>query len=187
MAASTLSFWRRMDTPGHDACRLSETPSGWRLEGTTVFRHESEHVPTCVHYWVDCDERWHTRQAEVHGWVGDESWDLQIEHDDAGQWLLNGAAAAGLEGCFDVDFGFTPSTNLLQLRRRPMSVGEQVDIPVAWLDLPHPSLTRMEQRYDKRTGTTYWYESSTTGYSGLLELAESGFARVYPQLWEMLE
>ena len=43
---------------------------------------------------------------------------------------------------------------------------------------------RLPQRYERRSATTYWYESPTAGYAELLELAPSGFVSRYPGLWE---
>ncbi len=33
-------LWRRLDVPGHDACRLLRSDAGWQLEGAAAFRHE---------------------------------------------------------------------------------------------------------------------------------------------------
>src|SRR5207244_2474062 len=33
-------LWRRLDTPGHDACRLERSDAGWELDGTAVFRED---------------------------------------------------------------------------------------------------------------------------------------------------
>jgi hypothetical protein len=35
MKASAL--WRKLDAPGHDACRLRQLADGWELDGTSVF------------------------------------------------------------------------------------------------------------------------------------------------------
>jgi len=32
-------LWRRLDTPGHDVCRLEKSDAGWKLEGVAVFLH----------------------------------------------------------------------------------------------------------------------------------------------------
>jgi hypothetical protein len=86
-----------------------------------------------------------------------------------------------------IDFGFTPATNFLQLHRCALGIGERAEFPVAWLDVPDPSLTLLPQRYEKRSGTTYWYESPQGPYTALLELVESGFVRTYPGLWAIEE
>src|SRR5688572_21320191 len=135
---TTSALWRRLDTPGHDASRLSRTADGWRLEGTAVFAHER--MPARLSYWVDCAEDWRTRRGGVAGWIGDQRYDVNVVRSEAGQWSLDGTVIEGLGQCVDLDFGFTPATNFLQLRRCALGVGEKADFPVAWLDVPDPSL-----------------------------------------------
>jgi hypothetical protein len=86
--------------------------------------------------------------------------------------------------CLDLDFGFTPSTNLLQLRRLALAVGQGVDAPAAWLDVSTGALTVLLQRYERRSDTTYWYEAPGFSYAALLEVDPVGFVRRYPGLWE---
>ena len=33
-------LWRRLDTPGHDVCRLEHDGESWQLDGAAVFRHD---------------------------------------------------------------------------------------------------------------------------------------------------
>lgn len=177
------ALWRRLDTPGHDAAHVWQTRQGWHLEGHAVFRYERG--PARLAYRVDCEPNWITRSAVIDGWVGDERIKLTVERSAAGQWWLNDRVYVSLADCLDVDFGFTPATNFLQLRRCNIAVGEKAEFPVAWLDVPDPSLTHLAQRYEKRTEMTYWYESPQGPYDGLLEIAESGFVRSYPGLWAL--
>ncbi len=87
--------------------------------------------------------------------------------------------------CVDLDFGFTPATNLLQLRRLALDEGQAADAPAAWLSaLPAGSLELLPQRYERRTAATYWYEAPSVGYAALLEVAPTGFILRYPGLWE---
>ena len=108
-----------------------------------------------------------------------------MARSETGEWRLNGEAVGGLDGCLDLDLGFTPATNFLQLQRCGLGIGETASFPVAWLDVPGASLAELPQRYERRTAATYWYESPQGGYSALLELADSGFVRTYPGLWAM--
>ncbi|WP_420129347.1 putative glycolipid-binding domain-containing protein [Longimicrobium sp.] len=179
------ALWRRLDTPGHDAARVSRTADGWRLEGTAVFGHELG--PARIQYWVDCAPDWTTRRARVTGWVGDRRCDVDVSRSEAGEWQRNGEAVGGLEQCLDVDFGFTPATNYLQLHRAGLKVGDAAEFPVAWMDVPDSTLVALPQRYEKRTPYTFWYESPQGPYEAMLEIAESGFVRSYPSLWAMEE
>ena len=178
------AVWRRLDTPGHDAARVQETPDGLRLEGVAAFRHESG-APARLDYAVTCDRLGRTREARVSGWIGARDCDLRIQRLDSGAWLLGGSPVDGLAGCLDVDFGFTPATNLLLLRRLAMPVGHAVDVAVAWIDLPDSRLVPLPQHYERRSELTYWYDSPTVDYRALLEMADSGFVRRYPDLWVM--
>jgi hypothetical protein len=178
----TSILWRRLDTPGHDACRLERSAAGWRIEGTVVFRHEG--VPARLGYYVTCDSAWHTQQGQVHGWLGERSAEFSVARTARGGWTLNGTFVPGLESCVDLDFGFTPATNLLQLRRVALAVGQAADVPAAWLEVSAGTLTVLPQRYERRSATTYWYESPSVSYEGLLEVGPAGFIRHYPGLWE---
>jgi hypothetical protein len=183
--ASQEILWRRLDVPGHDACRLEETSDGWRLVGVTVFLHER--VPAQLAYQVVCDREWRSVEGHVLGRLGGEAVDVRITRSPRGAWTLNGAPVPGLESCEDLDFGFTPATNLFQLRRLAVATGQARDCPVAWLDDTAGTLTLLPQRYERRSELTYWYEAPTSGYAGLLELTPAGFARLYPGLWQQEE
>ena len=181
MDQSLSMLWRRIDVPGHDAARLELRDGSWLLQGTAVFRHEA--ASAHLAYEVTCDLAWRTRLARVSGWVGARSVLANIERTPAGTWCLNGSRVEGLDGCVDVDFGFTPATNVTQLRRIQLAVGQAVDVPVAWMDVDCANLVLLPQRYERRGERAYWYRAPTVPYSGQLDLAPNGFVRRYPGLW----
>ncbi len=176
-------LWRRLDAPGHDACRLVAESGGWRLEGTSVFLYGG--VPAAVAYGVDCDNRWRTRTGELRGWMGARRLDLRIVRAPDGRWLVNDREVSGLESCLDLDLGFTPATNLFQLRRVALEVGQAASVPVAWLDVPDGGLALLHQRYERRSASEYWYESPRFDYFALLSVGAAGFVERYPDLWEV--
>jgi uncharacterized protein len=184
MAVTTIAsvIWRRLDTPGHDACRLKGSDTGWQVEGTAVFRHEE--VPAQLAYRVTCDLAWRTKQGQVHGWLGVQSIEFNINRMTGGMWTLNSAAIWGLGNCVDLDFGFTPATNLLQLRRLALAPGQAADSQVAWLDVTAGTLEVLNQRYERRTEATYWYEAPKFDYAAMIEVTSAGFIHRYPGLWE---
>jgi hypothetical protein len=178
---SNAALWRRIDEPGHDACRLDEAADGWRLHGTVVLRLDGS--PACLEYRAQCDRSWRSRSANVQGWVGTQAVDIDIERRDD-RWLVNDAPVQGLDDCVDVDFGFTPATNVLQLRRIALAVGEAAVVPVAWLDVPAGTLLRLEQRYHRLAEERYAYDAPRFAYHAELEVGPDGFVRRYPGLWE---
>jgi uncharacterized protein len=175
-------LWRRVDSPGHDACRLEESETGWRLDGTAVFLEDG--MPARLTYHVACDRAWRTQQGQVHGWLGPQRVELSIGRAGPLVWTLNGSALSNLKDCVDLDLGFTPATNLLPLRRLALAVGEVRDAPAAWLNLPDMTLEVLDQRYERRGESTYWYEAPRFQYAALLEVDPTGFIRRYPGLWD---
>jgi hypothetical protein len=181
MAVASI-LWRRLDAPGHDACRLLREPAGWVLDGTAVFRHVG--APARLAYRVVCDRGWTTRAGRVTGWLGVRPVELAIARAADGQWSLNGVPAPDLERCTDLDLGFTPATNLIPVRRLALGAGDAANAPAAWLDVAAGTLRELSQRYERRSSTAYAYEAPGVGYAGLLEVTPEGFVRRYPGLWE---
>jgi hypothetical protein len=45
-------------------------------------------------------------------------------------------------------------------------------------------LSVLEQRYERRTETEYWYAAPRFDYAGTLIVNSAGFPVLYPKLWE---
>ena len=122
-------LWRRLDKPGHEAARLTFQGSCWHLAGTAAFAHSNK--PCRLDYLVICDLEWHTLSGTVSGWVGDETVEVEISVDSNHQWLLNGKEYPEVDGSIDLDLAFSPSTNLLPIRRLGLAVGEEAEVKAA--------------------------------------------------------
>lgn len=179
---STTMLWKRLDVPGHDACRLEQREGVWQLEGTAVFRHEG--AAARLDYHVTCDEAWRSQRGIIRGWIGPRAISIEIARTASGSWTIDGAVVRGLEACLDLDFGFTPATNILQTRRCALAVGQSAEVPAAWMDAGDPTLQLLPQHYQRRSDRAYWYDSPTVGYQALLEMAPNGFVKLYPTLWQ---
>lgn len=130
----------------HDACRLEQCGSGWRIEGTAVFRRKEG--PACIAYRVECGADWKTVRGDVRGFLGRRPIEYLIVRQGT-EWTLNGEVVHGLDHLVDLDLGFTPATNLQQLRRVPIAQGCAAHISVAWLDAETGELTELDQRYTR--------------------------------------
>jgi hypothetical protein len=175
-------LWKRLDGPGHDACRLDRTEDGWQLDGAAVFAHAGD--PARLDYTVGCDIGWRTRWARIRGAIGVHPIELDVDRAPNGAWIVNGTVVLEDPACVDLDFGFTPATNLIVLRRLALADGERVETTAAWLDLPDAVLEVLTQRYERRGETGYWYESPRFDYAETLSVNPAGFVRRYPGLWE---
>ena len=104
-------LWRRLDTPGHDACRLEGSDAGWQIDGTAVFREDG--VLARLDYQVGCDLEWVTQQGHVCGWLGPQHVEFTIVRTAGGVWTLNGDVVAELGS-----WGAASISTSASLRRR---------------------------------------------------------------------
>ncbi|MEX2122749.1 MAG: putative glycolipid-binding domain-containing protein [Woeseia sp.] len=179
-----MFFWRRVDGPGHDSCRLFRLADGWRLAGAAVFREAGR--PCHFNYEVSVDGEWRTRSAKISGFLGRKEIDIRVRSAGVGRWKVDGVSLDGVKGCVDVDLNFTPATNMIALRRLSLKVGQHAEAPAAWLKFPAMRFMRLPQSYRRISRNEYAYEAPTTGYSGILEVSSSGAVIRYPGLFEQV-
>ena len=180
-AASTV-LWRRLDRPGHESARLSFRQSRWYLTGTSVFAHDQQ---ACrLDYRVECDAEWRTLSGRVAGWVGSGEVDVELSVA-SGRWRLNATEVTSVAGCTDLDLNFSPSTNLLPIRRLNLRVGEKAAVRAAWLRFPGFTLEPLEQIYERIDDGTYRYESAGGSFVAELQVDAAGFVTRYPNFWEV--
>ena len=148
-------LWRSIHLPGHEACRLFSRRAEYHLEGTAVFSHL--HQPCRLSYLVVCDKEWNTMRASVSGWVAETAIDIDLVVDREHRWRLNGIEQPAAAGCIDVDLNFSPSTNLLPIRRLNLAVGHKAAVTAAWLKFPSFELEPLSQVYSRIDESTYRY------------------------------
>jgi uncharacterized protein len=150
----------------------------WTLAGSAVFAHERH--PCHLDYKIFCDSEWKTVSALVKGWLDNKAIEIDISADQDEQWLLNGSECAAVARCTDIDLNFSPSTNLLPIRRLELEVGSEAEVHAAWLRFPGLTLERLEQRYRRLSKDTYRYESAGGEFVTELKVNSAGFVTHYP-------
>jgi hypothetical protein len=166
-------LWRRLDRPGHEHVELR----GSRLRGVALF------TPDCrLEYEVECDASWSTVTAAVWGSVERRHVDVDVRVTD-GRWFLNDVLVPDVDGCIDVDLNFSPSTNLLPIRRLALGVGEEATVRAAWLRFPSFALEPLEQSYRRLGDRTYRYSSAGGRFVAELEVDDDGLPRRYGEIW----
>jgi len=184
MILNQTIIWRRLDEPGHEFAQLFFEDNVWRLRGTAIFAFgRPQRQPVRLDYLVMCDADWQTRSASVSGWFGDETICIDISVNEARRWRLNGVEVPAVEGCLDIDLSFSPSTNLLPIRRLRLNVGDEVAATAAWLRFPDFRLEPLAQSYRRISGAGYSYESGSREFVAQLSVNEVGFVTSYPNLW----
>jgi hypothetical protein len=151
---------------------------GWVLRGWTVLPVDG--VPGRIEHDVLIDGGWRTQAATV------------IIHTDRvqrhevrvadGAWTVNGVERPDLDGCIDIDLGWTPATNVLPIRRLGLAVGEAATTVASWFRFPELAIERNDQRYERTAPLVWRYLSGA--YDFQLDVDELGrVVRYGDDLW----
>jgi uncharacterized protein len=174
-------LWRGIDRPGQEYARLKHAQSQWHLEGVAIFVHEE--MPCRLDYKIICESDWRTTSCSVSGWVGEKPIAIEIKTEASGKWFLNGSECPEVKGCLDVDLNFSPSTNLLPIRRLALHAGQAAEVKAAWLRFPSFELEPLEQVYQRIDDQVYRYSSAGGAFVAELTVNHTGLVIYYPNLW----
>jgi len=147
-----------------------------------VFAHDRQ--PCRLDYLIVCTSQWQTVSCKVEGWLGNQSVEIEISIDPAGQWLMNERECLPVSGCTDIDLNFSPSTNLLPIRRLDLEIGAEAEVNAAWLRFPSFKLERLDQKYRRISADKYGYESAGGSFVTELEVNSAGLVTRYPGFFE---
>jgi len=136
-------------------------------------------------YLVLCDASWCTSSGRVTGWIGNETVEIELSVDSARRWRLNGTECPAVTGCTDLDLNFSPSTNLLPIRRLGLSVGQEAAVRAAWLRFPSFTLEPLDQVYRRVQAAIYRHESAGGRFVAELQVNAAGLVTRYPGFWEV--
>jgi hypothetical protein len=177
-----IILWRRVDMPGHEIARLDAFDAGWKLSGSAIFLPAQR--ASKLEYSILCDSAWRTNSARISGTIGDREVNLSVVADAERRWRLNDVECRAVEGCIDIDLGFSPSTNLLPIRRLALAVGQQAEVLAAWLPFPSLRFELLPQVYHRESESRYRYQSAGGAFVRMLDVNAAGFVTSYPGLWE---
>jgi len=111
--------------------------------------------------------------------------EIELSVDSARCWRLNGTECPAVAGCIDLDLNFSPSTNLVPIRRLNLAIGQEARVHAAWLRFPGFVLEPLEQLYRRVGATTYRYESGGGRFVTELQVDAAGFVTHYPGFWQV--
>ena len=174
-------MWRRLDIPGLEVAELASGASGPALSGVVLLAHQDR--PCRLEYRIACDSAWQTRTVDIRGHIGATPVSLELSRNAEHSWQVNNVLQPIVDGCIDVDLGFSPSTNLLPIRRLKLAIGDQAAVRAAWVRFPELRLEVLEQTYTRLSATTFLYESAGGAFRRELAVNDVGFVLEYPDFW----
>jgi uncharacterized protein len=155
---------------------------GWRADGTTAALEDGQNW--VVSYGIEVDEAWVTRSARITARTAAGLRETLLESDGAGRWAVDGAPAAGLDGCLDVDLESSAMTNTLPVHRLDLRPGGRADAPAAYVRALTLSAHRLDQTYarvpDEAAHPRYDYAAPEFGFTARLVYDDSGLVTDYP-------
>jgi uncharacterized protein len=176
-------LWHNPYDRSSELCRLVETSGGFALEGLALA--PAHGAPARVDYRVDADARWRSLGIHIQMESAGATKELSLIHDESGGWILDGEVQEHLDGCSDVDFRLTPSTNTLPIRRLAPAVGETVDSRAAWISYPGIEVVSSEQTYKRLSKNEFRFRSGD--FEADLLVDESGLVLRYGgEYWSAL-
>jgi hypothetical protein len=183
MASAPLDriLWQRLDMPGLEWCEIRRTANGTRVGGVVLVA--STGTPYRIEYSIEIDPAGRTRVVVIRP-TGTAKGALELRTDEGGRWLENGAAAPTLDGCIDVDLGFTPMTNSLPIWRLGLVPGETREIRAAWVRFPEFTVEMLRQTYERTSASTYVYRSD--GFEARLVVDANGIVEEYGSYWRVV-
>ncbi|HSK06705.1 MAG TPA: putative glycolipid-binding domain-containing protein [Acidimicrobiia bacterium] len=153
--------------------------AGYRFTGTTLIRREGIRVE--IDYVVDTGPDWSTRSARIDIPAVATLFEVEVSHDR--RWVIDGDHRPDLDGCVDIDLGWTPATNTLPIRRLRFKRGIPVTTRVGWLKWSELVFMPAEQTYTKQGEGGWTYASGE--FSADLVVDELGVVVDYgdPPIW----
>lgn len=156
---------------------LSRRGRDWVLSGSVTGAADHD---VRITYEVVADDTWATRRATFDASVDGVRRVGRLENL-GDRWEVDGSALDDLDGCTDVDLGWTPATNTLPIRRLAAAGADDVDDPTpvgaAWVRMPDLHIVRLDQTYTRRGPHTWRYRSG--GFEAELSVDEFGLVTRY--------
>ncbi len=173
-------LWHSNELQSAEHAVVEKVGHGWALSGWVALPVAGS--PGHLEYEVTFSESWTVECADISGWSGTTPMSQRLEHRD-GTWTVNGEARPDLEGCGDVDLGWTPLTNLIPIRRHDVEVGSSFEVQAAWLRFPEFVVEANRQRYTRLAINRWRYESGPYDFDLVVD-ANGLVLRYGDDLWE---
>ncbi|MGA2827450.1 MAG: putative glycolipid-binding domain-containing protein [Streptosporangiaceae bacterium] len=174
-------LWHCLLLSSSEHAFLIESDDGYQLQGVAVLPLGD--LPCHIDYAVAVDRQW--RPSEARATIATPSGTRQTvvrsHHGDS--WEVDGELAPHLDGCPDLDLGWTPATNTVPIRRLGLEVGGTASITAAWVRFPELDVVASEQRYRRLAIDRWQYTSGDYDYQLVTDPATGLVLSYGDDLW----
>ena len=177
-----VRLWKTLQGTGLERFELQQNARNWILRGTILHLHDERAIE--VQYSIECDADWRTVEAGIALRDGTGERSVRIKVNGA-HWIANGDHQSQVDGCIDIDLGWSPSTNMLPIRRLNLAIGDvSGPITAAWVKFPELVLEPLPQEYQRLSEAAYGYSSRGATFTANLTVDEHGIVEEYEGLWK---
>jgi uncharacterized protein len=160
---------------------LAESQDGYRLRGIAVL--PLGELPCHIEYAVAVDRQWRPGQARATITTPSGTREIVLRSRHGAGWEVNGELMSHLDGCPDIDFGWTPATNTVPIRRLGLDTGGTASITAAWVRFPELDVVASEQQYRRLAIDRWQYTSGEYDYQLVVD-PDTGLVLAYgDDLW----
>jgi hypothetical protein len=177
----TYILWHCAVLGSSEYASLSPRDNGYHLQGLTVMPLEDR--PCHIEYAVAVDAAWSPHFVTATITTPTQITTRQLERDADGHWRLDGQVAVYLDGCTDVDLGWTPATNTIPIRRLDLAVGDTEAISAAWIRFPELDVAVSQQRYTRLADDCWRYQSGQYDFDLTTDVASGLVLEYGDDLW----
>jgi uncharacterized protein len=161
---------------------LVESEDGYRLHGVAAL--PLGELPCHIDYTLTVDRQWHPSLARATITTPDGVREIVLRSHHGAGWEVDGELVSQLDACLDVDFGWTPATNTVPIRRLGLEVGEKASITAAWIRFPELDVVASKQGYRRLAIDRWQYTSGEYDYQLVID-PDTGLVLSYgDDLWQ---
>ena len=166
-------LWLSSELQSAEYCIVAPGLYGATVESTTLLPYRD--LPARIDYSISTSPAWVTQQVRIELAAGDLRRTVGLVQNEG--WLVDGTPRPDLDGCVDVDLGWTPATNLLPLRRVPLEDGQSMTTIAAWVRFPELDIVPSHQTYTRLARDRVLYQSAT--FEAELVVTPDGIVTTY--------
>jgi hypothetical protein len=174
-------LWHCSRLSSSEHALLVESEDGYRLQGVAAL--PLGELPCHIDYTLTLDRLWRPVLARVTIITPHGAREIVLRSRHGAGWEVDGELVSQLDGCLDVDFGWTPATNTVPIRRLGLEVGQRASITAAWIRFPELDVVASEQWYRRLAPDRWQYTSGEYDYQLVIEPATGLVLSYGDDLW----